>query len=211
MKVLIGTSNPSKTKLFSEYLSMFNVEFLTLKDLSITAAPDECGRDPKENAMIKARFYGRYFDRVICNDAGLYFLDLPMDDERQPGLFIRRTNGERPLNDDEMIEYYSSLIHSIGGKVLASYFNGFAVYNCGNVYSFADSPEKLRETAFYMVDTPSDKRNIGWPLDSLSINKNTLRYFTDSRNDIPYNDIESSVVGDNTHRFVDFLKRSLGL
>lgn len=57
------------------------------------------------NAVLKARFYGGYFDRVICNDSGLYLDGLALDDERQPGLNIRSPRGKR-LDDEEMIEYY---------------------------------------------------------------------------------------------------------
>lgn len=34
---------------------------------------EESGATPEDNALIKARFYGQYFDVVICNDFGLYF------------------------------------------------------------------------------------------------------------------------------------------
>lgn len=89
MKVLSGTTNPSKVKRFEELLGGYDVEFYALKDLRIEVEPEEIGKTPEENAVIKARFYGQYFDMVICNDSGLYFDDLPMEDDRQPGLNIR--------------------------------------------------------------------------------------------------------------------------
>ena len=73
MKVLLGTTNPSKVKRFENLLSGCNIEFLTLKDLDITEEPDEIGNTPEENAILKAKFYGQSFDVVICNDSGLYF------------------------------------------------------------------------------------------------------------------------------------------
>ena len=100
MKVLLGTTNPSKRKYFEELLDGFDMEFYTLKDLKIAGEPEETGRNPEENAVIKARYYGRFFDTVICNDSGLYFDKLPPDDERQPGLHIRTPRGSRRLDDE---------------------------------------------------------------------------------------------------------------
>ena len=65
--------------------------------------PQETGKTPMENAMIKAAFYGRYADAVICADSGLYFDALALDDPRQPGLQIRTPGGEKRLDDEEMI------------------------------------------------------------------------------------------------------------
>lgn len=118
MKILIGTTNPSKVKRFEELLKRDDIEFLTLNDLNIMTEPEELGNTPLENAIIKAKFYGNYFDIVICNDSGLYFEELPIDDLRQPGLNIRTPNGNKRLDDEQMIEYYSNLIHSLGGKYL---------------------------------------------------------------------------------------------
>ena len=64
MKILIGTTNESKVNRFKELLSGHNCEFFTLKDLNITEEPEEKGQDPKENAIIKAKFYGSFFDKV---------------------------------------------------------------------------------------------------------------------------------------------------
>ena len=208
MKVLIGTTNPSKVTRFEEFLPDSGIEFLTLKDLGITAEPAETGASPEENARIKAAFYGQFCDRVICNDSGLYFDSIPMDDPRQPGLNIRAPKGRR-LNDEEMIAYYSALISELGGKTLAYYVDGIAVYQNGSIRSYLD--EQGKAAAFYMVDTPSPNRHPGWPLDSLSLNRNTLTYFTDHGNNI-YDDVEEQImVGEYRRRVVAFLKAALGI
>ena len=65
MKVLIGTTNPSKVKRFSDMLDGCGLEFITLRDIGVDGEPDEHGADPRENAVIKARYYGgllRYGD-----------------------------------------------------------------------------------------------------------------------------------------------------
>ena len=208
MKVLIGTTNPAKVTRFEEFLPNSGITYLTLKDLGITAEPEEGGNSPEENARIKAAFYGQFCDRVICNDSGLYFDGIPLDDPRQPGLHIRTPQGRR-LDDEEMIEYYSALISELGGKVLAYYLDGIAVYRDGKIESFLD--EQGKAAAFYMVDTPSPNRHPGWPLDSLSLNKNTMTYFTDHGNNIYDNVEEQIMVGQYRQRVVSFLKRALGI
>ena len=184
------------------------IEFLTLSDLQITEEPEENGSGPEENARIKAAFYGKYCDRVICNDSGLYLDCIPLDDPRQPGLNIRTPQGKR-LDDEEMIEYYSALIKSLGGKTLAYYLDGIAVYRDGVIQSFLD--ERGKHASFYMVDTPSPNRHPGWPLDSLSLNKNTMTYFVDHRNNL-YDTVEDHVmIGRYRQRVVEFLRKALEL
>jgi len=208
MKILIGTTNPAKVGRFRDFLPDKGVEFLTLRDLKISEEPSESGSSPEANARIKAEFYGRYCDYVICNDSGLYFDGLPLEDSRQPGLNIRTPEGRR-LDDEEMIDYYSSLINSLGGKVLARYIDGIAVWNCGRVESC--QVERDLSAPFYMVDTPSPLRHEGWPLDSLSLNKNTLTYFVDHGNNI-YDDVEEQImIGEYRRWVVEFLERALGV
>lgn len=211
MKVLIGTTNPSKIPRFEGFLTGCDLEFYTLNDLNITGEPEEVGRTPIENAEIKARYYGQFFDRVICNDSGLYLDCLPLDDSRQPGLNIRTPQGGARMTDEEAIEYYSSLVHELGGKVLAYYMDGIAVYNRGEVYTFMETGESNRASAFYMVETPSPKRQKGWPLNSLSINRNTNDYFVDGGNN-KYDPVrEDIMIGCYRQRVIEFLKESLGL
>ena len=208
MKVLIGTTNPAKVTRFEEFLPDSGIEFLTLKDLGITAEPEETGKSPEENARIKAAFYGQFCDRVICNDSGLYFEGIPMDDPRQPGLNIRSPRGRR-LDDEEMIDYYAHLIRELGGQVLAYYLDGIAVCRNGEISSFLD--ERGKAAAFYMVDTPSSNRHPGWPLDSLSLNRNTMTCFTDYGNNI-YDDVQEQImVGKYRQRVIAFLKQALGI
>lgn len=41
MKVLLGTTNPSKVKGFSDLLKGYDIEFITLKDIKIAEEPEE--------------------------------------------------------------------------------------------------------------------------------------------------------------------------
>lgn len=178
MRILIGTTNPSKAKYFERLMEGMDVQCVTLSDLGITDEPQETGAMPLENARIKAAFYGRYADAVICADSGLYYDSLPLDDPRQPGVHIRTPQGGKRLNDDEMIAYYADLVHSLGGKVRAYYMDAMALSLGGVLHDFVATREEAEDWAFDMVDVPSVWRREGWPLDSLSIEKDG-HYFLD--------------------------------
>lgn len=206
MRVLAGTGNPSKARRFGELLAADGVEVITTAALGIGASPEETGGDPIQNAVIKARFYGRYFDPVICNDSGLYFDCLPLDDPRQPGLHIRAPRGKR-LSDDEMLEYYAALARELGGKALAYYMDGIAVYRGGEVYTFLETREEMLKNAFYMVDKPSPLRHEGWPLDSISLYASDESYFVEAGESTAERDAQSEYFG----RLRLFLLDALGI
>lgn len=168
MEILLGTTNPAKIRMFEKWFEGYPVTFVTPEKLGIMAQPEEAGVNPRENARLKAEFYGRYAPWVICNDSGLYFEGLPLEDSRQPGLHIRTPEGKR-LDDEEMIRYYSRLIHGLGGKIKAFYLDGFALKTPEGMKSYLDSLEDAEKKAFWMTDTPCPERRPGWPLDSLSL------------------------------------------
>ena len=216
MEILIGTTNLSKVRRITEFLADTGARILTLADIEAAVGhklgePDEVGATPEENARIKVAYYRKYHEPVICQDSGLYFDELPFDDPRQPGLNIRTPNGSKRLSDDEMIEYYSNLIESLGGRVTAYYLDSYAVSRRGNITSFMENSEMTRLGSFYMVSTPSEKRNPGWPLNSLSINKNTLEYFADTGGDRYKSLGDEASIAAYKSRLVEFLHQALGL
>ena len=176
--ILVGTTNPAKAMYFQDLLKGTNAKFVTLADLGITQEPQETGNTPEENARIKAAFYGRYAEDVVCADSGLYFDALDLCDSRQPGLLIRTPGGCARLDDDAMIAHYAQLVHNLGGKQLAYYLDGAAVFAKGEIYGFQATREEAKSWAFYMTDKPSGWRREGWPLDTISIDL-TGRYFLD--------------------------------
>ena len=179
MKILIGTTNPAKAAVFAKQLGDYPVELLTLTDLGIKKHPDEDGKNPMENAMIKAAYYGRFHDPVITEDSALYIKELPMDDPRQPGLFVRRAPDGHEMTDTEMTEYYANLAHSLGGRVTAYWLDGYAVCKDGNVVGFMNDSEELNAAyAFYLVDKPHENNHDGWPIDRISVDIKTGKYET---------------------------------
>ena len=209
MKILIGSTNIAKRERFRSLLEGTKAEILMPGDIGITGKPpEETGNTPEENARIKALHYGKLFSTVICNDSGLYFKELPIDDVRQPGLNIRTPMGKPRLKDDEMISYYTDLIHSLGERVEAYYLDGVAVLRDSQIHTFMDI-EYAQKNSFYMVETCSGKIRAGWPLDSLSIDKRTGRYFTEHSHNIP--DEDNVMKDEYGARLKRFLTKSLGL
>ena len=65
MKILIGSTNPSKIDYYTQLLAAYPVTILSLTDLNINSEPEESGKTPEENALIKAKYYGQFFETVI--------------------------------------------------------------------------------------------------------------------------------------------------
>ena len=173
-KVLFATGNESKAKRFKKGLLENDIEIITLNDIENNIDIEENGKDAIENALIKARAYANVYDLpVFAMDDNLYIDDIPKD--KQPGMYVRRVNGKR-LNDNEMIEYYSNLAHEYGkdGKLTCRWVYGIAVIKDGKESTYTWSKED-----FYIVDKPSNKINLGYPLNTISINKKLNKYFTD--------------------------------
>ena len=64
----------SKRDRFCALLADKEAEIITLEEYVITEKAEENGNTPEENAILKARFSGEYFDTVICNDSYMRFL-----------------------------------------------------------------------------------------------------------------------------------------
>jgi len=177
LPVLLGTTNPAKVQRFTALLAGCGTQILTPAMLDIPGVPEETGATPLENARLKAAYYGGFCDRVICNDSGLYIEDLEQCDPRQPGMRVRSPRGAR-LDDAQMIAHYSALAHRLGGRMTAYYLDGVAAGCSGEVMGFMDE-EYARRSAFWMVETPHPARHPGWPLDSLSVDRGTGKYFVE--------------------------------
>ena len=174
-KVLFATENESKVKRFKNGLLEKNIEIISLNNIDKKVEVIENGKNAIENALIKAKAYAKVSDLpVFAMDDNLYIEGIP--EEKQPGMFVRRVNGKR-LNDEEMIEYYSNLAHEYGkeGKLTTRWVYGIAVVNNENEATYTWSKDD-----FYLVDKPSKVINPGYPLNSVSIDKETNEYFSET-------------------------------
>lgn len=172
MKVLFATSNPAKVRNYKEELSKKGINLLTLKDIDISIYVEESGKNAIENAYLKAKaYYDALGIPTIGMDNNLFIEGIP--DELQPGVFVRRINGKE-LNDDEMIEYYTKLVKEYGGKLKARWVYGMVLMTNNGTSEFNWSYND-----FYLVSNVNKKRNLGYPLDSISIDEKTNKYFVD--------------------------------
>ena len=187
MKILYGTTNKGKLQAMRTALQTFDIELIGLKDIeSELPSINENGKTPLENAEIKARaYYEAFHIPVFSCDSGLYFDEL--EEEEQPGLHVRRING-KVLTDDEMIRYYSSLSESHGGRITGRYRNAiYFILDENHHYSSMDM--SIATEPFILGTEPHSKRVDGFPLDSLSIDIETGKYYYD----LQVKDVSTSV------------------
>ncbi len=180
IRLLYGTGNPSKLRAMKNRLSELGIELMGLSDLNCDIPEvDENGKNPLENACKKAKTYYQAFGiPVFSCDSGLYIDELP--EELQPGTHVRRING-KTLSDDEMIAYYTSLVQKYG-RLTAYYRNAIClVTNSEHIYSAMD--RSMQSAGFYIVDQPHNRREKGFPLDSISIDIRTGKYYYDLASD----------------------------
>lgn len=194
MKILYGTTNKGKLQAMRSALEPFDIELVGLNDMEGELPQiEENGATPLENAKIKAlAYYDRFQMPVFSCDSGLYFDEL--EEQEQPGIYVRRVHGKE-LTDDEMIEYYAALARAHGGRITGQYRNAiFFVMDREHCYSSMD--ESIGTERFTLVTKPHSKRIEGFPLDSLSIDISTGKYYYD----LDVKDVSTSV-DDGVRRF----------
>ena len=194
MKILYGTTNKGKLQAMEVAVKSLDIELIGLNELDCELPYiNENGRTPLENAEIKAKAYYKAFHMPVFScDSGLYFDELI--EEEQPGIHVRRINGKE-LTDDEMIQYYSSLAKQHGGKITGRYRNAiYFIIDENHHYSSMDM--SIATEPFILVGEPHPKRVQGFPLDSLSIDIASGKYYYD----LAVKDVSTSV-DDGIRRF----------
>ena len=187
MKILYGTTNKGKLQAMKKALETFDIELIGLGDVECELPHiNENGTTPLENAELKARAYYEAFGMPVFScDSGLYFDEL--EENEQPGLHIRRINGKE-LTDDEMIQYYASLAERHGGRITGRYRNAiYFILDEEHHYSSMDM--SIATEPFVLGTVPHPKRVEGFPLDSLSIDIATGKYYYD----LEVKDVSTSV------------------
>ena len=205
MKLLYGTGNRAKLSAMRSRLKQLDIELIGLDDLRAEGKtiPQvvEDGKAPLENARLKATAYYEAFHIPVCScDSGLYFDNV--SEAIQPGVHVRNVNG-KCLTDDEMIDYYSGLV-KIYGNLVARYRNAICfVQDDTHIYEAMEP--SMESEKFILTDRPhSIVRKKGFPLDSISLDIKTNKYYYD----LPTDRLEQVAVEDG---FLDFFKRILDL
>lgn len=172
MKLLYATNNNSKVYNMRRRLENIPIEIITPKELGIKVNVIEDGKTAVENAIKKAQaYYEKTKIPTIAGDSGLFIDGIPSD--KQPGLFVRRVNG-KVLSDDEMIEYYTKLIESIGGKTTGYYVTGLALITEHGMFT-----TEISEDNFILSSTISNNNHRGNPLDVMTIDPVSKKFYTD--------------------------------
>ncbi|MCH5251484.1 MAG: hypothetical protein J1F22_00795 [Lachnospiraceae bacterium] len=177
MRVLYGTTNPAKLESMKRVTKSTGLEIIGLHDLNQPLpVVDESGKNPLENAKIKAgAYYNAFSMPVFSCDSGLYFNGV--EEALQPGTHIRRVNGKE-LTDEEMIGYYSNLAKKYNNQLIARYRNAIHFIINDDV-NFSSMDETLATEPFMLVSQPHAKRVTGFPLDSLSVDISSGQYYHD--------------------------------
>lgn len=205
MKLLYGTGNLAKLSAMRNRLEQLDIELIGLNDMraegKIVPKVIEDGNTPLENARLKAMAYYEAFQiPVFSCDSGLYFDNVP--DEVQPGVHVRNVNG-KCLSDDEMIDYYSGLVKAYGNLV-ARYRNAIC-FVMDNTHIYETMEPSMESEKFILTDKPhSTIRKEGFPLDSISLDIKTNKYYYD----LPEDKLEQLAVEDG---FLEFFKNILNL
>ncbi len=177
MQILYGTTNQAKLDSMKRIAEPLGIEIIGLKELGQPLPHvEETGNNPLENAMIKAKAYYEAFAMPVFScDSGLYFDEL--QEELQPGIHTRRVHGKE-LTDEEMQIYYGNLAKNHGGRLTGRYRNAIA-FVWDEKTCFESFDEALATEPFWLVEKPHEKYVKGYPLDSLSIDIATGKYYYD--------------------------------
>ena len=177
-KVLFATKNPAKIKRFKDVLLENNIELISIKDLDEKdrIEVEETGKNALENAYLKAKaFYDKLKIPTFAMDDSLFLDDVP--DEYQPGTHVRRVGGKE-LSDEEMIEYYTSLVKKYGTEIdgekrlVSRWKYAIVLIDNGKRYNY-----EWELSRFYYVEKKNPEYEKGYPLGAISKYIETGEYY----------------------------------
>ena len=172
-ELIFGTTNEAKIKQIRGALAPAGIDVNGVINKTVLPEVVEDGKTANENARKKALAYAKALGKTVFSmDNALYINGLP--DDKQPALNVRRIDGKTATTDEEMIEYYSKLIESLGGKATGYWEFGICI---------ATPEGKYKETTIKsprnFVSTPTTNRQAGYPLESIQIDPATNKYIAD--------------------------------
>ena len=189
MELIYGTGNDAKLAYMRRTLSDLPLQITGLLDAAKIRGielpeVEENGNTPLENARQKAEAYFALFHSPVFScDSGLYLYDhltgelLP--EEVQPGIHVRG-RGEKRLSDEEPLPQYVGQVKKYG-RIRARYQNAICLIFNEEIRQ-ESMEENLWGEPFLLTDVPHTKKVPGFPLDGISIDIKTGRYFYDLEN-----------------------------
>jgi len=166
-EIVFGTKNRAKILVVEKTIKNLPLKIISIEDI---VNVKETGSTPLENAVIKSKGYYDIIKKPVFSiDSGLYINNF--SDDIQPGVYVRRVNGIE-LNDEEMIEYYSSKIREHGDSH-AHYKTAIALATENKIYT-----HEWKDYTFF-TNKPSKVRIPGHPLTSLEICLRLNKYYAE--------------------------------
>ncbi len=209
MKFLYGTSNSAKLSAMKKRLESlsckYGIELIGLKDLNIKIPPvPENGNTPLENAHQKAvTYYKAFHIPVFSCDSGLYFDNVLEQD--QPGVHVRTVNG-KSLTDEEMIAHYSGLAQKY--KYLTAQYKNAICFVYDDTHLYEAMEPSMESEKFAVATKPhSTIREKGFPIDSLSVDIKTGKYYYD----LSEQELDQMAVEDGFLRFFEHVLEKIGM
>lgn len=192
MKILYGTTNGAKIASMKKRLENLDFEMISLRDLDISLDVEESGKNPLENARIKAIEYYRltHMPTFSC-DTGL-FID-GLSDEEQPGTYVRRYK-DQVFTDYELLEHFRKIAEDLGGETTARFVNAICfVLDEKHIFQ-----RNITADEFILTSKAHPKMTRGFPLDSIALYKDTREYHVE-----PYT---GNCIRRTDLDFIDFFK-----
>lgn len=172
-ELIFGTTNHAKVLQIRGVLSPAGINIEGVADKNMLPEVIEDGKTANENARKKALAYAKALNKTVFSmDNALYINGL--SDDRQPALNVRRIDGKTATTDEEMIEYYSKLIESLGGKAEGYWEFGICIATPEGNYK-----ETTIKSPRTFVSTPTTSRQAGYPLESIQIDPASGKYIAD--------------------------------
>ncbi|MBO6159380.1 MAG: hypothetical protein J6P72_09035 [Firmicutes bacterium] len=208
LQILMATSNPHRIDYFSRKLAERGIRLLAPANLGLSAEAEETGQSPADNAQLKIRSLLKAAATgtiemlpIFAMDEGLYLDGVP--DELQPGLFVRRLNGQR-MNDEEMIAHYLGLVDRFGkrGELHGYFLKGICVgmpADSGRCFYTFEMKARRVFTA-----ERSEKVTEGYPLASIQ----KIPMFDKFKSELNEEE-ERQVVDVENEPILDFIERTL--
>lgn len=191
IELLFGTTNSGKLNSMRDRLKNTNIQLIGLRDLNqeIPIAKEE-GNSPLWNARQKAMTYYKTYQRPVFScDSGLYMQGIP--EELQPGVFVRRVN-HKELTDEEMLLYYSNLAKEYGD--IKAYFQTAICLVIDEEQIYEKMDDELKSEPFLLTARPHKKYVPGFPLDGISIDIKTGKYYYDLETSKNYDQYDAAFV-----------------
>lgn len=133
-KLLVATTNLGKVKELIKLLSSLNIEVVTLNEFSIKE-PEETGETFKDNAELKAKYYGDIAKLpTLADDSGLSIMAL----NGAPGVKSARWGGDESDYNKIFIKLENAITESSIKSTNAYFTSVISLYlpNTGELVSF---------------------------------------------------------------------------